>query len=47
MPVGSIVVAAIVVAIFVGFAGVLAWGDAQTRRARLKAPIVTPKRRSF
>lgn len=47
MPVDSIIVATIVTAIFVAFAGVLAWGDAQTRAGRPGAPSVTPKRRSF
>jgi hypothetical protein len=47
MPIDSILVAAGVVAIFVTFAGVLMWGDSQSRSARSTAPVGNTKRRSF
>jgi hypothetical protein len=47
MPIDAIIVAALVVAIFVVFAGALLWADAQTRPSRPNAPSVGLKRRSF
>ncbi len=47
MPFDAMVVSAAVVAIFVAFAGVLLWGDYQTRPNRLKADSNPQKRRSF
>ena len=38
MPFGLMVVSAGVVAMFLVFAGAVAWGDYQTRPERLKAP---------
>lgn len=38
MPFGSMVMSAAVVAMFLVFAGAVAWGDHQTRPERLKAP---------
>jgi hypothetical protein len=38
MPFGSIVISAAVTAMFLIFAGAVAWGDYQTRPERLKAP---------
>lgn len=46
MPVDSMLVAASVVAMFVVFAAVLAWGDRQTRPAEL-AEQQNVKRRAF
>jgi hypothetical protein len=46
MPVDSLIVAVCVVAMFVVFAGVLFWGDMQTRPKHL-APQSTAKRRAF
>jgi hypothetical protein len=46
MPVDSMLVAASVVLMFVVFAAVLAWGDAQTRTRQL-AQQPNAKRRSF
>ena len=37
MPFDAMVLSAVVVAVFVVFAGVVAWGDHQTRPDRLKA----------
>jgi len=34
-----------VVLVFLGFAGVLIWGDLQTRPVRLKTPSPSPRRR--
>ena len=45
MPVDSMLVAASVVAIFVVFAAVLAWGDSQTRTRQLTQPDA--RRRPF
>ncbi|WP_291566127.1 hypothetical protein [Bradyrhizobium sp.] len=38
MPFGSMVMSAAVVAMFLVFAGAVAWGDYQTRPERLKPP---------
>jgi len=43
----AMLVSAAVVSVFVAFAGVLIWGDFQTRPARLKTQAHSPKRRSF
>jgi hypothetical protein len=43
----AILVSAAVVSMFVVFAGVLIWGDFQTRPARLKADANPQKRRAF
>jgi hypothetical protein len=47
MPFDALVMSAAVIAMFLVFAGVLLWGDAQTRPDRLKADADTKKRRSF
>jgi hypothetical protein len=47
MPVDAMVVSAAVVAMFLALAGVLLWGDLQTRPDRLKGDSNPPKRRSF
>jgi hypothetical protein len=47
MPIDSILVSAGVVAMFVVFAGVLIWGDHQTRAARPSVAASAKKRRSF
>jgi len=47
MPIESILVSASVVAMFVVFAGVLMWGDHQTRAARLSLAASAVKRRSL
>ena len=47
MPVDAMVVSAAVVAMFLALAGVLLWGDLQTRPDRLKDDSNPPKRRSF
>jgi hypothetical protein len=47
MPFDAMLVSAGVVAMFVAFAGVLLWGDLQTRPDRLKTNTAPPKRRSF
>ncbi len=47
MPFDAMVVSLAVVAMFVAFAGVLLWGDYQTRPDRLKGDASSPKRRSF
>ena len=46
MPVDSLIVAVCVVAMFVVFAGVVFWGDMQTRPKQL-AQQFTAKRRAF
>lgn len=38
MPFDAVIVSLVVVVIFVAFAGVVAWGDYQTRPERLNAP---------
>ncbi|MGZ5872796.1 MAG: hypothetical protein ACXWKP_11875 [Bradyrhizobium sp.] len=38
MPFDSMVVGAAVLAVFIVFAGVVAWGDYQTRPERLRGP---------
>jgi hypothetical protein len=47
MPVDAMVVSAAVVAMFLALAGVLLWGDLQTRPHRLKGDSNPPKRRGF
>jgi hypothetical protein len=47
MPSDAMVVSAAVIAMFLVFAGVLLWGDAQTRPDRMKADAHSQKRRSF
>jgi hypothetical protein len=47
MPVDAMMVSAGVLLMFLVFAGVLLWGDYQTRSDRLKADSNPPKRRSF
>jgi hypothetical protein len=47
MPFDAMLVSAGIVAVFLVFAGVLLWGDAQTRPDRLQAGTNPPKRRSF
>lgn len=47
MPIDSILVSAGVIAMFVIFAGVLMWGDSQTRPARSNFAAGATKRRSF
>jgi hypothetical protein len=47
MPIDSILVSAGVVAMFVVFAGVLMWGDHQTKTARPSLAARAKKRRSF
>jgi hypothetical protein len=46
MPIGSLIVSVCVVAMFVLFATVLAWGDMQTRPKQL-AESSAAKRRAF
>ena len=46
MPTDSLLVTVCVIAMFVVFAGVLFWGDMQTRPKHL-APQSTAKRRAF
>lgn len=46
MPADSLLVTVFVVAVFVVFAGVLFWGDLQTRHKQLANPS-TAKRRAF
>ena len=47
MPFDAMMVSAGVVVMFLAFAGVLLWGDLQTRPDRLKADSNAQKRRSF
>ena len=47
MPVDSILVSAAVVAMFVIFAGVLAWGERQSRTLQQQSADSHRKRRSF
>jgi len=47
MPVDAMMVSAGVILAFLVFAGVLLWGDYQTRSDRLKADSNRPRRRSF
>jgi hypothetical protein len=47
MPFDAMVVSVAVAAMFLAFAGVLLWGDFQTRPDRLKADSQSQKRRSF
>jgi Tfp pilus assembly protein PilV len=47
MPIDSMLVSAAVVAMFVIFAGVLAWADRQTRSLQHAPADSDPKRRSF
>ncbi len=47
MPIDSILVSVAVVAMFVVFAGVLMWGDRQTRLAKSTLAVGTTRRRSF
>ena len=47
MPIDSVLVSAAVVAMFVIFAVVLAWGDRQTRQLQPHSAESRPRRRSF
>ncbi len=47
MPFDAIVVSVAVAAMFLALAGVLLWGDFQTRPERRKIDSDHPKRRSF
>jgi hypothetical protein len=47
MPFDAMVVSAAVTLMFLAFAGVLLWGDYQTRPDRLNADSKPSKRRSF
>ena len=47
MPFDAMLVSAAVTAMFLALAGVLLWGDLQTRPDRLKADTNPQKRRSF
>ena len=47
MPFDAMLMSAGVVIMFVAFAGVLLWGDLQTRSDRLKTDASPKKRRSF
>jgi hypothetical protein len=47
MPFDAMMVSAGVAVMFLAFAGVLLWGDLQTRPDRLKADSNAQKRRSF
>jgi hypothetical protein len=47
MPIDSILVSAAVVVMFVIFAGVLAWGERQSRPLQQKSTDSHGKRRSF
>jgi len=47
MPVDAMMVSAGVLLTFLVFAGVLLWGDYQTRSDRLRADSNRPRRRSF
>ena len=47
MPFDAMVVSVAVAAMFLAFAGVLLWGDFQTRPDRLKADSQSQKCRSF
>jgi hypothetical protein len=47
MPIDSILVSVGVVTMFVVFAGVLMWGDHQTKAARPSLAVSAAKRRSF
>ena len=47
MPVDAMMVSAGVLLMFLVFAGVLLWGDYQTRSDRLKPDSTFPRRRSF
>jgi hypothetical protein len=47
MPFDAMVVGAAVTLVFLAFAGVLLWGDYQTRPDRLNGDSNAPRRRSF
>ena len=47
MPFDALMVSVAVAVMFLVFAGVLLWGDLQTRPDRLKADSQSQKRRSF
>jgi hypothetical protein len=47
MPFDAMMVGVAVAVMFLAFAGVLLWGDFQTRPDRLKADLQSQKRRSF
>jgi hypothetical protein len=47
MPVDAMMMGVAVAVMFLAFAGVLLWGDLQTRPDRLKADSQSQKRRSF
>jgi hypothetical protein len=46
MPIDTMLVSAAVISMFLVFAGVLAWGEIQTRPVRLSAVAHSQKRRS-
>jgi hypothetical protein len=45
MPIDTMLVSAAVISMFLAFAGVLAWGEIQTRPVRLTAVTRSQKRR--
>jgi membrane protein CcdC involved in cytochrome C biogenesis len=47
MSLDTMLVVAAVISVFVAFAGLLIWGDFQTRPARHKAIVLPQKRRAF
>jgi hypothetical protein len=47
MPINAMILSAIVLVMFVGFASVLMWADFQTRPHRLKNDVAKPRRRAF
>ena len=47
MPFDAMLMSLAVLAVFVGFAAVLGWADAQTTSARPNLPAAAQKRRSF
>lgn len=47
MPIDSMLVAAAIVTMFAVFAGVLAWGERQTRSLPNHPAAAEPKRRAF
>jgi hypothetical protein len=47
MPIDSVLVSGAVIAMFVIFAAVLAWGERQTRSLQQQATVGQPRRRSF
>ncbi len=47
MPADAMMVGVAVLAVFVAFAAVLFWADAQTRSSQFKSGVSAQKRRSF